>query len=111
MVINYALRIYKKNSMKVLENIAADLEQRIADASIGNTNRPTILFCGCDPRLKKDMHKRAKRIGFNPSYSIKHPTIKVELQNLGNRRIETDMFKTITMDYENFEFICRYLER
>ena len=46
--------------MKVLENIAADLEQRIADASIGNTNRPTILFCGCDPRLKKDMHKRTK---------------------------------------------------
>ena len=96
--------------MKVLENIAADLEQRIADASIGNTSRPTILLCGCDPRLKKDMHKRAKRIGFNPSYSIKHPNIKVELQNLGNRRIETDMFKTITIDYENFEFICRYLE-
>ena len=96
--------------MKVLENIAADLAQRIADASIGNTSKPTILFCGCDPRLKKDMHKRAKRIGFNPSYSIKHPTIKVKLQNSGNRRIETDMFKTITMDYENFEFICRYLE-
>ena len=56
------------------------------------------------------MHKRAKRIGFTPFYSIKHPTIKVELQNLGNRRIEADMFKTITMDYENFEFICRYLE-
>jgi len=73
--------------MKVLENIAADLEQRIADASIGNTSRPTILFCGCDPRLKKDMHKRAKRIGFTPSYSIKHPTIKVELQNFGNRKI------------------------
>jgi len=96
--------------MKVLENIAADLEQRIADASIGNTNRPTILFCGCDPRLKKDMHKRAKRIGFTPSYSIKHPTVKVELQNSGNRRIGIDMFKTITMEYENFEFICRYLE-
>jgi len=96
--------------MKVLQKIAADLEQRIADASIGNISRPTILFCGCDPRLKKDMHKRAKRIGFTPSYSIKHPTIKVELQNLVNRRIETDMFKTITMDYENFEFICRYLE-
>ncbi len=96
--------------MKVLENIAADLEQRIADASVGNTSRPTILFCGCDTQLKKDMHKRAKRIGFAPSYSIKHPTIKVELQNAGNRRIETDIFKTITMDYENFEFICRYFE-
>ena len=96
--------------MKVLKNIAADLQQKIADASIGNTTRPTILFCGCDHRLKKDMHKRAKRIGFTPSYSIKHPNIRVELQNLDNRRIETDMFKTITMDYENFEFICRYLE-
>ena len=96
--------------MKVLENIAADLEQRIADASIGNTNRPTILFCGCDPRLKKVIHKHAKRIGFTPSYSIKHPTIKVELHNSGNRRIGTDMFKTKTVDYENFEFICRYLE-
>ena len=96
--------------MKVLQKIATDLEQRIADASIGNISRPTILFCGCDPRLKKDMHKRAKRIGFTPSYSIKHPTIKVQLQNSFNRRIETDMFKTITMDYENFEFICRYFE-
>ena len=28
--------------MKVLENIASDLEQRIADASIGNSSRPTI---------------------------------------------------------------------
>ena len=53
--------------MKVLQKIAEDLEKRIADASIGNTSRPTILFCGCDPRLKKDMHKRAKRIGFTPS--------------------------------------------
>ena len=96
--------------MTVLENIAADLQQRIAEASVGNTSRPTIIFCGCDPRLKKDMHKRAKRIGFIPSYSIKHPTIKVELQNLVNKKIAIDMFKTITMDYENFEFICRYLE-
>ena len=96
--------------MKLLENIASDLEQRIIDASIGNYSRPTIVFCGCDPRLKKDLHKRAKHIGFTPSYSIKHPSFKVELQNFRNKKIETDMFKTITMDYENFEFICRYLE-
>jgi len=96
--------------MKFPEKIATDLEQRIADASIGNASRPTILFCGCDPQLKKDMHKRAKRIGFKPYYSIKHPTIKVELQNLSNRKIETDIFKTITMDYSTFELICRYLE-
>ena len=54
------------------------------------------------------MHKRAKRVGLKPSYSIKHPTIKVELQN--NRKIETDKYKTISMDYEHFEFICRYVE-
>tara|TARA_Y100000766_G_scaffold145519_1_gene125047 strand:- start:268 stop:561 length:294 start_codon:yes stop_codon:yes gene_type:complete len=96
--------------MKLIENIAADLEQRITDASIGNSSRPTILFCGCDPQLKKDMHKRAKRTGFQPTYSIKHPTLKFELQNLSNRKIETDIFKTITMDYANFEFIWRYLE-
>jgi len=96
--------------MKFLENIATDLEQTIADASIGNAFRPTILFCGCDPQLKKDMHKCAKRIGFRPSYSIKHPTIKVELQNLSCRKIEIDKFKTKTMDYANFEFIWRYLE-
>jgi len=58
-----------------------DLEQRIVDTSVGNTSRPSILLCGGDPRLKKDMHKSAKRIGFTPSYSIKNPTIKVELQN------------------------------
>ena len=96
--------------MKFLENIAADLEQRIADDSIGNASRPAILFCGCDPQLKKDMHKRAKRTGFKPTYSIKHPTLKFELQNLSNRKIETDIFKTITTDYANFEFICWYLE-
>ena len=54
------------------------------------------------------MHKRAKRLGLNPFYSIKHPTIKVELQN--NRKIVNDKYKTIIMDYEHFEFICRYLE-
>ena len=96
--------------MKVLQNIVRDWEQRIADTSMGNTSRQPILFCSCDPRLKKDMHKRSKKIGFTPSYWIKHPTIKIELQNLGNRRIEKDLFKTITMDYENFEFIYRYLE-
>ena len=58
--------------MKVLKNNAADLGQRIVDASIGNTSRTTILFCGSDPRLKNDMHKSGKSIGFNPSYSIKH---------------------------------------
>ena len=64
--------------MKVIENIPSDLEQRITDASIFNFSRPTILFCGFDPQLKKDLHKRANRIGFFPSYSIKYPSIKVD---------------------------------
>jgi len=39
--------------MKVFENIALDLEQRFANASVGNTSKPSIFFCGCDPDLKK----------------------------------------------------------
>ena len=54
------------------------------------------------------MHKRAKRIGLNPSYSIKHPTLIVELKK--NRKIETDKYRTITIGYEHFEFIYRTLE-
>ena len=68
--------------MKVIENIASDLEQRITDASLGNSSRPTILFCGCDPRLKKDLHKRAKRIGFTPSYLKKIHLFKLNCRIL-----------------------------
>ena len=94
--------------MDILENITIEIEEKISKASLNKTNKPTILFCGCNPQVKKDMHKRAKRIGLNPSYSIKHPTLKVELKN--NRKIETDIYRTITLDYEHFEFICRSLE-
>ena len=94
--------------MTILQDIAEDIEGKIEQASAGKIIRPSVLFCGCHPQLKKDMHKRAKRLGLNPAYSIKHPTIKVELKN--NKKIETDRYKTISMDYEHFEFICRYLE-
>ena len=94
--------------MTILERIAEEIEEKIKKASMGKTIRPSVLFCGCNPQIKKDMHKRAKRVGLNPAYSIKHPTIKVELQN--NIKIETDKHKTINMHYEHFEFICRYLE-
>ena len=94
--------------MTILQSIAEDIEEKIEQASTGKIIRPSVLFCGCNPQEKKDMHKRAKRLGLNPVYSIKHPTIKVELKN--NRKIETDKYKTISMDYEHFEFICRYLE-
>ena len=94
--------------MTFLEKIAEEIEEKIEKASKGKTLRPSILFCGCNHQLKKDMHKRAKRIGLSPSYSIKHPTIKVELQN--KNKIETDKYKTIMINYKHFEFICRYLE-
>ena len=94
--------------MTILESIAEEIEEKIENASARNFTKPSILFCGCNQQLKKDLHKRAKKLGLNPAYSIKHPTIKVELKN--NKRIETDIYRTISMDYEHFEFICRYLE-
>jgi len=94
--------------MTILERIAEEIEKKIEKASAAEIIRPSIVFCGCNPQLKKDMHKRAKRLGLNPVFSIKHPTIKVELQN--TRKIVTDKYNTISMDYEHFEFICRYLE-
>ena len=94
--------------MSILEKIAEEVADKISNATFNKGLKPTILFCGCNPQVKKDMHKRAKRSGLNPAYSIKHPTIKVELQN--KRKIEIDKYKTIKIDYEHFEFICRYLE-
>ena len=94
--------------MIILEKIAEEIKEKIKQASRGKAIKPSIVFCGCSPQVKKDMHKRAKRVRLNPSYSIKHPTIKVELKN--NRKIEINKYKTISMDYEHFEFICRYLE-
>ena len=94
--------------MNILENITNEIAEKISKASINKTLKPTILFCGCNPQIKKDMHKRAKRIGLNPSYSIKHPTLKVELKN--NRKIEIDTFRTIIIGYDHFEFICRSLD-
>ena len=94
--------------MNDIESIAEEIEEKIESASEGKTISPSVLFCGCNPQVKKDMHKRAKRAGLNPAYSIKHPTIKVELKN--NRKIETDKYRTICMDYEHFEYICRHLE-
>tara|TARA_B100000212_G_scaffold229814_1_gene174591 strand:+ start:268 stop:567 length:300 start_codon:yes stop_codon:yes gene_type:complete len=94
--------------MNPLEKITNEIAEKISKASINKSTKPTILFCGCNTQVKKDMHKLAKRLGLNPSYSIKHPTIKVELKN--NRKIETDRYRTITIGYEHFEFICRYLE-
>ena len=58
--------------MNSLENITNMIAEKISKASINKNIKPTILFCGCNPQIKKDMHKRAKRIGLNPSYTIKN---------------------------------------
>jgi len=94
--------------MSIIQKIAEEMAEKISNASLNKTIKPSIVFCGCNSQIRKDMHKRAKRIGLNPAFSIKHPTIRVELQN--NRKIETDKYKTVSMNYEHFEFICRYLE-
>ena len=94
--------------MNILENITIEIAEKISKAALNKITKPTILFCGCNPQVKKDMHKRAKRIGLNPSYSIKHPTLKVELKN--KKKIETDKYRTIIIGYDHFEVICRTLE-
>ena len=67
--------------MDILLRIAEEIQEKIEQASAGKITRPSVLFCGCNTQVKKDMHKRAKRVGLDPAYSIKHPTIKVELKN------------------------------
>ena len=49
--------------MNILEKITIEIGEKISKASLNKTTKPTILFCGCNPQVKKDMHKRAKRIG------------------------------------------------
>ena len=97
--------------MRILEDIVKDLKNRIDKAAIGGGLKPTIIFCGCSHQLKKDMHKLAKSIGLKPYYSIKHPTLKVELQNFNSREIKIDKYKTTIIDYENFEYLIKYLEK
>ena len=64
--------------MNILENITIEIAKKISKASLNKTTKATILYCGYYPQVKKDMHKRAKHIGLNTSYSIKHPTLKVD---------------------------------
>ena len=43
--------------MNILENITTEIAEKISKAFINKTTKPTILFCGCNPQVKKDMHK------------------------------------------------------
>tara|TARA_Y100001978_G_scaffold170807_1_gene160308 strand:+ start:271 stop:558 length:288 start_codon:yes stop_codon:yes gene_type:complete len=94
--------------MNFLERIAGEIEEKIEKTSEVKVIRPSIVFCDYNPQGKKDIYKRVKRLGLSPTYSIKNATIKVKLRN--NTKIETDKYKTISMNYKHFDFIYRYLK-
>ena len=85
-----------------LERIAKILKYRIMKSKEGLDSKPSILFCGMDSYQKKDLHSEAKKAGLQPVYSMKHPTIKVLMKSSASRKIDTDMFKTTTIDIEHF---------
>ena len=39
--------------MTILERIAEEIEEKIEKASVDKIIRPSILFCGCNPEVKK----------------------------------------------------------
>ncbi len=92
-----------------LEKIAKVLKYRMLKSEEGLDNKPSILFCGMDSYQKRDLHSEAKKAGFKPVYSMKHPSIKVVMQSSSSRKIETDKFKTTTIDIEHFWYMCRHL--
>ena len=92
-----------------LEKIAKNLKYRMMKSEEGLDNKPSILFCGMDFHQKRDLHREAKKAGFKPVYSMKHPSIKVVMQRLSARKIETDKYKTITIGIEHFWYLCRHL--
>ena len=92
-----------------LEKIARVLKYKILMSEEGLDTRPSILFCGMDSYQKRDLHSEAKKVGFKPFYSVKHPSIKVVMRRSSYRQIETDKFKTTTIDIEHFWYMCRHL--
>ena len=75
----------------------------------GLENKPSILIFGMDSYQKRNLHSEAKKSGFIPVYSMKNPSIKIVLQRSSSRKIETEKFKTTTIDVEHFWYMCRHL--
>ena len=92
-----------------LEKIAKGLKYRMLKSDEGLNDKPSILFCGVDSYQKKNLHSEAKKVGFKPVYTSKHPAIKVVMRRTSSRKIETDKFKTTTIDIEHFWYMCRNL--
>ena len=88
--------------MRELEKIAKVLKNIILKSEEGLDKKPSILFCGMDSYQKRDLHSEAKKVGFKPVYSMKHPTIKVLMQRSSSRKIESDKFKTTIINIEDF---------
>ena len=92
-----------------LEKIANVLKYRILKSEQGLDNKPSILFLGMDFYQKRNLHSEAKKAGFKPVYTMRHPSIKVVLKNSSSRKISTDKFNTTTIDLEHFWYMCRNL--
>ena len=92
-----------------LEKIAKVLKYRMIRSEKELDSKPSILFCGMDSYQKRGLHSEAKKAGFKPVYSMKHPSVKVIMQRSSLRRIETDKFNTTTIDIEHFWYMCRHL--
>ena len=52
----------------------------------GLENKPSILFCRMDSYQKRNLYSEAKKSGFKPIYSMKHPSIKVVMQSSSSRK-------------------------
>ncbi len=95
--------------MRELEKIAKVLKYRMMNSEEGLDKKTSVLFCGIDSYQKRGLHSEAKKVGFKPVYSMKHPSIKVVIQRSSSIKIETDKFKTTTIDIEHFWYMCRNL--
>tara|TARA_S200000501_G_scaffold227839_1_gene213641 strand:- start:6293 stop:6466 length:174 start_codon:yes stop_codon:yes gene_type:complete len=52
----------------------------------GLDNKHSIIFCGLDSYQNRDLHSEAKKAGFNPVYSMKHPSVKVVMKRSSLRK-------------------------
>ena len=75
----------------------------------GLDSKPSIIFYGMDSYQKIDLHSEAKKTELKPIYSMNHLFIKVLIQRSASRKIDTDKFKTTTIDIEDFWYMCRHI--
>ena len=79
----------------------------IINSKKGSDSKPSILLCRLDSYQKEDINRGVKKAGFNPVYSIKHTSLKVLIKISSYLKIETDKYKTNTLDIEQFWFMYK----